>query len=139
MVGGLTAIAKAFPDNVKKALHQEVQIEVTEMKKRCPVDTTDNAPHPGNLRASIHAEEPQGSGRTLTQMVATGIQAPYAIYVHEDLDAFHPVGQAKFMESVIQESAPYMAERIAKRINFSKSKSVADYLSASTSMSTGEE
>lgn len=27
-----------------------------------------------------------------------GYEAEYAIYVHEDLEAFHPVGQAKYLE-----------------------------------------
>jgi hypothetical protein len=88
------------------------------MKRRCPVDTTDDAPHPGNLRASIHVEKPVREGRTLTVTFATGQQAPYAIYVHENPDAFHPVGEWKFMEGPIKEATPYFAARIAKRANF---------------------
>jgi hypothetical protein len=54
--------------------------------------------------------------------IATGRQAPYAIYVHENPDAIHPVGQWKFMESVIDESRPHMAERLAARIHFNRMK-----------------
>jgi hypothetical protein len=130
MVKGVTDVAKAFPDRVMMALHQEAQIEVVEMKRRCPVDVSENAPHPGNLRASIHAEKPIAKGRTLTQTFATGIQAPYAVYVHEDPDAFHKVGEWKFIEGPLLESVPWFASRIAKRINFDQSKTVSDYLMA---------
>jgi hypothetical protein len=120
MINTMKRIALKFPDKVMTALYQEAQIEVTEMKRRCPVDTTPNAPHPGNLRNSIHAEPPERNGRTLSVTVATGVQAPYAIYVHENPDAFHPVGEWKFMESVIKESAPHMGARIAARVNLNE-------------------
>lgn len=38
--------------------------------------------------------------------VAVGYTQSYAIYVHEDLQARHPVGQAKFLES------PFRANRV---------------------------
>lgn len=114
----LRKIAKTYPDRVGRALYLEAQIEATEMKKRTPVDTRDNAPHPGNLRNSIHVQEPEMEGSTISVTIATGSQAPYAIYVHENPDAFHPIGQWKFMESVLNESVDYMAERVAKRIKF---------------------
>ena len=44
----------------------------------------------------------------------------YAIWVHERLDVLHPIGQAKFLESTLLESIPYLAERIAKRIALNK-------------------
>lgn len=116
MIAKLKAIAAKFPDRVATALYTEAQIEATEMKRRTPVDTTENAPHPGNLRNSIHVEEPERNGRMISVTIATGVQAPYAIYVHENPDAFHPIGQWKFMESVLNESRPHMAARIAKRV-----------------------
>lgn len=122
MVATLKQIASKFPDDVAAALYQEAQIEVTEMKRRCPVDTTPNAPHPGNLRNSIHAELPEHHGNTISVTVATGQQAPYAIYVHENPDAFHPVGQWKFMESVLMESAPHIMSRVAARVQLNKSR-----------------
>ena len=120
MVGMVKAVARKFPDRVANALNQEAEIEVTEMKKITPVDTTPNAPHPGNLRNSIHAEKPEINGRTITQIIATGQEAPYAIYVHENPDAIHPIGQWKFMESVLDDSRPHMARRIANRIDLDK-------------------
>lgn len=112
----LRLVIKGVPEDVKKAMREEGEIEVTEMKKRCPVDITPNAPHPGNLRASIHMEEPEQVGRSYQMTYATGAQAPYAVYVHENLEAHHPVGEAKFIESVMKESAPYMKDRIGARM-----------------------
>jgi hypothetical protein len=121
MVRKIKAVASKFPDRVATALYQEAQIEATEMKRRTPVDTRDNAPHPGNLRNSIHVEDPErGRGRRISVTIATGKQAPYAIFVHENPDAFHPVGQWKFMESVLNESQPHMAQRVARRIHLDR-------------------
>jgi hypothetical protein len=46
-----------------------------------------------------------------------GASVLYAIFVHENLENFHPIGQAKFLESVINESRSYMAARIAARLD----------------------
>ena len=122
MIFKLKQFAAKYPDHVLAALYQEAQIEVTEMKKRTPVDTRPNAPHPGNLRNSIHVLRPEQKGKTMSVEIATGAEAPYAIYVHENPDAFHPIGEWKFMESVLNESRPFMGERIARRIHFSRVK-----------------
>lgn len=129
MIAVLKRVQAKFPDRVAAALYQEAQIEATEMKRRTPVDTRPNvfyphqiAPHPGNLRNSIHVEQPVRRGRNISITVATGMQAPYAVFVHENPDAIHPVGQWKFMESVIDESRPFMAARIARRIDLNKMK-----------------
>jgi hypothetical protein len=108
------AIAKKVPDNAARALYQEAQIEMTEAKARTPVDT-------GVLRASGHVGFPERKGRLLfVSMSFGGAAETYAVIVHEDLEAFHKIGQAKFLESVLNESMPYMAARIAKRIDLNK-------------------
>ena len=89
------------------AARAEMEIELTEAKARTPVDT-------GALRASGHVDGPDGGGRI--RVVFGGPAAPYAVKVHEDLSAYHAVGQAKFLESVLLESAPYLAQRIADRM-----------------------
>jgi Bacteriophage HK97-gp10, putative tail-component len=103
-----------IPQAVAQALYQEAEIDATEVKKRTPVLT-------GNLRASVHVVGPERKGtKTSVEIVAGGPAAPYAIYVHENLESFHHVGQAKFIESVIMETRPNFMARIAKRINFTK-------------------
>jgi hypothetical protein len=120
MTAKLRQIATKFPERVEAAIYQEAQIEATEMKRRTPVDITEDAPHPGNLRNSIHVEEPERQGKIISVTVATGAQAPYAIYVHENPDAIHPVGEWKFMESVLNESRSSMAGRIARRVDLNE-------------------
>lgn len=118
MIRNLRFVAKEYPEKIAEAVYVEMEIEATEMKKRTPVDTRPNAPHPGNLRNSIHVEDPVVRGETIGVTVATGAEAPYAIYVHENPDAYHPIGQWKFMESVLNESRPHMAGRLARRLHF---------------------
>jgi len=114
MIDRLERMANAIPGQVGRALYEEAQIELTEAKRRTPWDT-------GALRASGKVNKPEGSGRELSVKIEFGgPTAGYAIYVHEDLEAFHPYGQAKFLESTLLESAPYMAERIAKRLDFNR-------------------
>lgn len=111
MVKALKDISAKFPDKVASALYVEGQIEMTESKRRCPVDT-------GTLRASGFVAEPMRSGKNISVTLSYGGAAEtYAIIVHEDLEANHRVGQAKFLESVLNESRSSMAERIAKRVH----------------------
>lgn len=110
--------AKKFATNLQKqtdrALYQETNIELKEVKRRTPVEF-------GELRASEHVEGPTRQGNKVwTKILAGGPSAPYALYVHEDLEAFHEVGQAKYIESVLLESRPHMAARVAKRIDLNK-------------------
>lgn len=88
------------------AAAEEFEIERQEVMKRTPVDTR-------QLQNSFELIQ-EWHGRTLIMHILTNVE--YAPYVHEDLDAFHPVGQAKFLESVLNESAPYMARRIGARL-----------------------
>jgi hypothetical protein len=114
MKARLKTLIKRFPDEVGRALYIETGTETTEVKRRTPVDK-------GTLRASIHQVGPIRNGRTIyTLIVAGGPAAPYAIFVHEDLDAFHKVGQAKYIESVILESRSSMGARVAKRIDLNR-------------------
>ena len=112
----LERVAREHPERLARAEYAEMQIEATEMKRRTPVDTTPDAPHPGLLRNGIHVEQPQIEGNRVSTIVATSPQTPYDIYVHENPDAIHPIGQWKFMESVLNESAPHMGRRLATRM-----------------------
>lgn len=93
-----------------RALREEAEIEMTEAKHRTPVDT-------GALRASGRVEGPHVQSDEIAVTLQFGdAAATYALYVHENLEAFHKVGQAKYLESTLVESAPYMADRIARRL-----------------------
>jgi hypothetical protein len=114
MIRKLNNAIKRMPRVIEAALYAEAQIERTESMKRTPVDT-------GTLR-STHVVRPPvtQNGNTTVTIAVGGPSAPYAIYVHENLEAQHKSGQAKFLESTLKESAPYMAQRVARRIDLRK-------------------
>jgi hypothetical protein len=111
----LESLARKFPNEVARALYSEAQIERTESMRRTPVDT-------GALRASHGVTDPSiGVGGDISVTIfAGGVAAPYAVKVHEDLSAMHRTGQAKFLESTLMESRPYLAGRIARRIQLER-------------------
>jgi hypothetical protein len=116
-------IEMLIPTRVAKALYLEANIEMTEAKKRCPVDVDYSGgrvpPHPGQLRASGTVHQPVRQGKTTYVILSFGGAAiDYAIWVHEITGNYHPVGQSKYLESVLNESRPYMAGRLAERIKF---------------------
>lgn len=124
MVNKLKAIAKNYPDQVGGAIYAEAQIEMTESKRRCPVSPVP-APKgvvPGTLRASGRVSLPERNGRDISVVLSYGGAADYAVVQHERLDFFHTTGQAKYLESVLNESRPFMASRIAKRVHLDKVK-----------------
>jgi len=107
----LAELVRNVPEQVASALHAEAEIEMTEAKERTPVEF-------GVLKASGHVQDPvvDSDGVSVT-LAFGGAASEYAIYVHERLDVHHPVGQAKFLESTVLESAPHLPARVAKRIN----------------------
>lgn len=62
-------------------------------QQRAPVDT-------GNLKGSAYTRKARVGGKS----VEIGYTANYAIYVHENLEARHTVGQAKFLESALRDN-----------------------------------
>lgn len=98
----LRRLAEAGPlaREAAKALYTEAELVMTEAKTRTPVRT-------GALRASGLVEPPSvQSGQVEVRFGFGGPAAPYAVVQHERLDYRHPVGQAKFLESALQEALP---------------------------------
>lgn len=90
-------------------------------QRRVPVDT-------GNLKGSHYtraesklvrldksgnAPDPQGS--VPPHAVEVGATADYALFVHENLEAQHTVGEAKFLERAIDENQGGILEIIRRR------------------------
>ena len=86
-----------------QALREEAETIMTDSKQRVPVDT-------GVLRASGFVSPVEDGVR----LAYGGAASDYAIYVHENLDANHPVGEAKYLERPVLEALPGLAERVAK-------------------------
>jgi hypothetical protein len=114
MKANMGKTAKEFPARVKSAAYIEANVELIESQRLVPVRY-------GLLRASGMVQEPEIKGNTVSVNITYGDdQVDYAVYVHEDLEAFHPVGQAKFLEEPLKASAPYMGGRIAARLNLER-------------------
>lgn len=105
---GLQQLYAQFGPVAQRALRAEAEVEMTEMKERTPVRT-------GALRASGRVED-LGGGEVGVRFLFGGPAIEYAAEVHENLDAFHRVGQAKYCESVLEESMPYLLPRVAARM-----------------------
>lgn len=102
----LTEIAETNREAFARALHEEAEIEMTESKRRVPVGET------GALRESGRVEDVEGGVR----LVYGDASVDYAIVQHEELEFFHTVGEAKYLERPVLESLPYLAERVANRM-----------------------
>lgn len=95
---------------VSGALFQEAEAIMTESKQQCPVDT-------GALRSSGHVAPPETSGgRVVVTLGYGGPAVSYAIFVHENLTARHPVGKAKFLEDPLLAAVNGMEARLGAMI-----------------------
>lgn len=120
---GLTDRADRITKAVASAIYVEAEQTIAAAKKITPVDE-------GVLRSSGHVRLPETSADgTVTVefgfggVAGTGTQGPtnekdvgYAVYVHEDLTAYHRVGQAKYLETPVRERVRGLAGRLAKRV-----------------------
>jgi hypothetical protein len=107
-------VLKNAPNKVGAAMMAEMSIELLEVKKRTPKLS-------GALRESEHLIGPKFDGDSIIVLIVAGsADAPYAMIVHEDLEAFHKVGQAKYLESVLLESRSFIGLRVAKRLNIAE-------------------
>lgn len=92
------------------ALYREAEGLITEAKQETPVDT-------GALRASGHVRQPEiKENEIVVRCGFGGVGAPYGLYVHENLEASHPVGKAKYLEDPANRRAPTMEERVGRDI-----------------------
>ena len=106
MLANLRGLLQSVPKAQEGALYEFANIEMTEMKRRTPVRF-------GYLRNSGQVDKPEWNGDALQiKLGFGGPAAEYAVYVHEDLEAFHAEGEAKFVENVLNESAPFFEQRI---------------------------
>lgn len=87
---------------------------VPEVQRRTPFES-------GELRDTVRVEGPEINGNRITAaIVAGGGEVDYALYVHEDMEADHPIGEAKFIESVLKEAVPVAPKEIGARVNLDK-------------------
>lgn len=103
-----------------RAMHEEIEeIETPECAARTPVKT-------GDLQSTVRTTplvlgpRTVKCGTTAGGVSSSGRYVHYAVKVHEDTEAYHANGQAKFIESTYRDSAPHILARVAKRANLAK-------------------
>jgi hypothetical protein len=111
-----TALGDRLRPALAAAVYQEGEAVLTLAKEKCPVDT-------GRLRATGYVAPPVQDGDRLS--CETGFGTDYAIYVHENLAAAHPVGEAKFLEKALLERSSGFLERLARRAQLNASAGVS--------------
>lgn len=108
----------AAEKSLGKNLYREAQGIMAASQGLVPVDTT-------ALRSSGYVAQPIRDGNTVRVELGYGGPAArinpktgkstdaYALYVHENLEAFHPVGSAKYLELPFNQATKGMGERLA--------------------------
>lgn len=113
LAAGLMALEGAVPEAMGTALYEFAEGDLLPLaKERTPVDY-------GILRDSGLVKLPKITKDGVTVEIGFGGGAAhYALWVHEDLEAKHEVGQAKFLESAINDLAgsflPTVAANLAR-------------------------
>lgn len=108
----LKSAPRALETAVENALALGIAMVETESKRRSPLDT-------GTLRSSIGGVRGYSFVKGLKAGVGTNLD--YAIYVHENLRARHPIGEAKFMDKGAKASMPFIKkqmEKVGERVAF---------------------
>lgn len=106
--------AEGLHEAIGPALQEEMKIELEHARERTPI-------RDGFLRGSYKLGEIERWGKSVrVGILVGGAEAPYALYVHENLDAHHEVGEPKFLERTLRESRPFMAARVARRLELQK-------------------
>ena len=110
------ALAKSGPEGAKiaaRALRNEAQEAMAVSQDEVPVDT-------GALKASARIRPetgvfsgPQG---VYVELTYGGTGTEYAIPVHENLEAFHPHGKAKYLEDPMTRQVNGISGRIADKV-----------------------
>jgi hypothetical protein len=103
----MDAHAKKMHKSVEKAITDEGNDVLRESMEECPVRT-------GRMRRTGTVDKPKISGGSISVII--GYHVKYAADVHENLEAQHKTGKAKFLEDPINRAAPGLPDRMAKRM-----------------------
>lgn len=95
----LLGLAKKSPEAMVRALEKYGNARFNESQELVPVET-------GELKESGVADKPEWEGNRLAMEIGYGgTQAEeYAAIVHEDMEAHHDQGQAKYLEQPLNEA-----------------------------------
>jgi hypothetical protein len=102
----LFKLARKSPRAMERSLFKYGNTRLTESKRLVPVEY-------GDLKDSGTADEPEWNGSNLSMELGYGGAAmEYAEIVHEDMEAFHDDGQAKYLEQPLNAAEPNFDQEI---------------------------
>lgn len=78
-----------YPDTVARICDEKFGVIMAEAQQQTPVRT-------GRLKGSGLVEPAEVTDGMIS--ISLGFHTKYAIYVHENLETFHKIGKAKFLE-----------------------------------------
>ena len=110
------ALIQAGPEGVKvaaRALRNEAQEAFAVSQDEVPVDT-------GALKASGRVRPETGvferGNEVSVELTYGGTATEYSIYVHENLESYHPHGKAKYLEDPMTRQINGISGRIADKV-----------------------
>lgn len=118
-VVGLEAVFKALDSLGPEVMEAASVAAAEEADFIFPITQGQVPVNTGALRDTGRVEEPENETGELTVAIAYGDETvDYALAVHEDLEAIHPHGKAKYVEDPVRGELSYgrSAERMAKTI-----------------------
>ena len=99
---------------IEKSIQDATRIGLAEAGKFIEGKSKDGTPVDlGNLQDS-HYTEPGGTRKS--PVIEIGTTANYSVYVHEDMNARHTVGRAKFLQKAAYENADKILRGLATAI-----------------------
>lgn len=108
LLNNLRGSKRILHRNIKVALDKSISHAETSSKRLTPVDT-------GLLKSSIGGVRGWSWVRGWRASVGTNVR--YAVYVHEDKNAYHNDGEAKFMEKGLKRSKPFIERTLQKALD----------------------
>ena len=108
----LEMFSAGLPGEMRKALRQVA-------KEGVYADSQEDVPvKEGHLKGTGHISvSASDSSGTTARVTYGGLEAPYAVEVHENLAAQHPNGKAKFLEEPLNRRAPVFARDVAANLD----------------------
>ena len=110
------ALAQSGPEGAKvaaRALRNEAQEAMAVSQDEVPVDT---GALKGSARINPETGVFNGPNGVYVELAYGGPAAEYAVAVHENLEAFHPHGKAKYLEDPMTRQVNGISGRIADKV-----------------------
>ena len=117
LINNLRVIAEEMNEKAAKALKDAGGKIISSSIKRTPIKT-------GELRKRSFNEGPLKSGDSYVQVVGYEkfgglweyVDGPYAVEVHENLEARHSVGESQFLKRGVEETSAKLQAYLAKEM-----------------------